>query len=212
MRSFRNGIKVFTVIAAFFFLTAYHTTCNDSSDWDEVKDKEDNCVGVFNTAQQDEDGDGIGDPCDTDTPYHDYTFGTCYKTNWEGLSGSPGWWDDIAFTLWPTEQGHFDGRFIWPDPWVDTIETGVGQENGRDIWFMGRDVRVEYDYWFSTFVEGTAVSENAEGVVDFIEGIFVMLECPMCGDPLYGEYWEYWWAKTWTGELTDPSYCEYEEE
>lgn len=205
-------VKTVAMIAASFLflfgLTGYQVTCNDS-DWDEVRDEDDNCVDIYNPAQQDEDLDGIGDPCDTDTPYHDYTFGTCYKTNYEDFSGSPGFWDDIALTIVPTQPGKFYARFVWPDIFTDTIEVGPGQENGRDIWFMGVDDREQFDYWFATSIEGTATVIGEDNVVEFIEGIYIMLECPMCGDFLYPEYWEYSWSAGWTAELTDPIYCYY---
>ena len=207
MAHLAKGIKVLVVLSIFFVLTGYRVTCNDT-DWDDVTDKEDNCVEIYNTAQQDEDGDGLGDPCDVDTPYHDYSFGTCYKTNYEDFSGGPGFWDDIAFTLWPTGQGTFDGMFFWPDPYAETIEIGPGQENGRDIWFMGKDMRPEREYWHATYVEGTPVSVNEENVVDFIEGTYTFLQCPLCGVFPNPEIWEYWWSATWTAELTDPSYCD----
>ena len=191
------------ILVAMAFLLVAANECDDM-DWDDVTDEEDNCPEIYNPLQEDEDADGLGDPCDDQTPQHGNSLGVCYRSNWARMTGPM--WEDIETTLTPYDQGHFSVRLRWPDIIGDLNERGPGAHDGMDIWFMGTNM--EGNSYFGTFVEGSAVEINEDGVITKFEGTYQMLECIECWP--YDEEWEFWdsvWADEWTADIMPPEFC-----
>jgi len=204
------GLLARVLMAALFLAVLVGAnTCGDM-DWDDVTDEEDNCPEEYNPAQADGDGDGIGDPCDMETPHYGNWLGKCYRSNWGTFSG--GLWDDIETTLTPHEApGAISVKLSWPETLGDLIERGPGRQNGRDIWFMVSNTGG--DSYFSTFVEGTATEIDDAGIITRFEGVFVFLECLECwpDDPAYA-YWEWVGTSEWTAELMPLGFCGLEDD
>jgi hypothetical protein len=182
-------------------LVGAKVVCYDS-DFDEIPDEDDNCAMIFNPAQADEDGDSLGDPCDDNTPQHNVSFARCYRSNWSEFHGAG--WEDIETRLIPNGPGRFDVLLRWPDVIHDTLEKGPGQHNRRDIWFMVLWLGVTL--CTATYVEGTTVQTTEEGEAYAIEGTYVFLEIPDCGN-YFEPPWQWMWAGTWTANLMPLEYC-----
>jgi hypothetical protein len=180
-------------------LIAAAPVCNDK-DWDGIQDKDDNCADIYNPLQADENANGIGDPCDINTPMHEFHFASCYRTNWSGLTG-PGF-EDIAFSLYSPNQLLGTGRLDWPDMIHDTLEDGPLEQNGRDIWFMGQWIGAEIAT--ATYFEGTMAAADDHNVITKIQGSYQMLECDNCE---YNLTWSAKWQGTFTGDVMPPEYC-----
>jgi len=190
------------LIAALASFVGTAPICNDK-DWDRVADEEDNCPDMYNPQQGDEDGDIVGDACDGTTTMHEYRFGHCYRTNWDGFTG-PGF-EDIPLTIYSPRQQFGAGRLRWPDMIHDTLEDGPLAQNGEGIWFMGQWIGVEYAT--ATFFEAFVTETNENDVVTKIEGYYQMLDCENCD---YTVSWQTVWDATMVGELMPPEFCDYE--
>ena len=173
--------------------------CNDV-DFDLVQDDVDNCVENYNPNQQDEDGDSLGDPCDNQTPYHEYKFGPCYRTNYPPFTGAG--WEDIKTIVAPNGPGRYDLTLIWPDKKREFPEIGPGQENGRDIWGMSQWIGVEYAT--GTRFEATMAEANNAGYVAHFDGSFVFLECENCE---FNMDWTEFGRGNITGDIMPAEFC-----
>jgi hypothetical protein len=108
-------------------------------DWDGVPDVSDNCVGEYNPDQQDTDGDGIGDPCDTDIDG---------DSRGVTIGGAPAL-SDFAENYIGTDPNHDCGPDAWGpdfngDGVVDVFDVGAvkatfGTQAGVDPAYDNRD-------------------------------------------------------------------------
>lgn len=204
----RSYLTTIALALAFGLLSLGAQVCNDM-DWDSVTDEEDNCPENYNPQQDNEDGDEFGDPCDPETTQHGNSLSVCYRSNWEGFTGSG--WEDIETTLTPqATQGRFSAKLRWPDMLGDLIENGPGQHDGEEIWFMTQNLTGES--YFSTLVEGKATEINEDGVITKFEGTFRFLICEECWPsetPI--EVWDSQGDGVWTAEAMPPEFCRLEE-
>ena len=79
------------VLLTLFTMAPNCSNYDPDTDWDGIPDSQDNCPAIFNPAQADEDLDLIGDPCDSDTPYHGVKMGGCYIASYSELGKR---WDE----------------------------------------------------------------------------------------------------------------------
>ncbi|MDP8225364.1 MAG: hypothetical protein P9L99_18525 [Candidatus Lernaella stagnicola] len=201
----------FLLLAALSALFIGAQVCNDM-DWDDIADEEDNCPEQYNPLQANEDTDALGDACDPETPMHGHSLGRCYRSNWQGFTGT--FWDDIQTTLTPQDgSGIMSVKLLWPDMVQDLLERGPGRHNGHDIWFM--TANTSGMTYFATFVEGAASQVDEKGVISQFTGSFTFLECEECWpdvDEDDYESWEWVGESTWTADIMPPGFCDLEDE
>lgn len=188
---------------ASLILSTQAEECNDS-DWDNFQDKEDNCVEQYNPAQLDSDGDGSGDACDSSTPDFGGKLADCYITNYDNLRGIG--WTDVLLDIGRDADGNTYGVFYWPPG--EYPEFGYTPFNGRDFWIMafgGEGSTLQT----ATYLEGSAVETDADGVITAFEGTYEMLKCEegYCMYPDDPELWESFTDGNWDAVAASGSAC-----
>ena len=176
--------------------------CNDT-DWDNLQDKEDNCIDQYNPLQLDTDADGKGDACDDQTDDFGGKLADCYITNYDELRGIG--WTDVLLDIGRDADGPY-GTFYWPPG--EYPEYGRTPFNGREFWIMafgGEGSTLQT----ATYLEGTAVEVDANGVITRFEGTYEMMTCDemSCTYPDDPEYWAPFNDGNWDGVAANGDMC-----
>lgn len=146
-------------------------TCGEvepDTDFDGLVDSSDNCASNYNPLQADEDRDGIGDACDSTTPFHGLSFHGCYTSHYEDMM--PGWSETVTLTATsPTSfRISMDNGALW-------VEVGPGSTNGQWAWFYGVEDGADLATMTTAELQGT--DTNGDLKVDYAEGMVAILRC-----------------------------------
>lgn len=178
-----------------------------SQDWDEVPDRIDNCVGLYNPLQTDDDADGIGDPCDDDTEHYGVSLEGCYIHNWVPALHGFGWAD------LPVQLRQYGSSILDVTMWITWWELeGEGQTNGQGVWYDIVDDHNPY-YNIRVLIDGEGEDLDGDGFADVLSGVYKILECSSAYDICNGVEdpstpWEVHWTADWEAIRTDDWECE----
>ena len=152
-------VLLLSLITIFFFFG-----CQPAGvDRDCVPEDLDNCAEIYNPEQSDDDGDGLGDPCDADTPQYGLSFQGCYDGFWYT-------WSDLhPFHMKIEEQVPGIVQVTVAD-FGYLISSGEGPTNGDEFWVMTEG----YTYYdrFTHSVEGSGDDNNGDDLADYITGLY----------------------------------------
>ncbi|HPM78137.1 MAG TPA: hypothetical protein PK961_13675 [bacterium] len=183
----------------------------DDRDRDNIGNSEDNCGFFYNPGQADEDADGVGDACDTDTPLHGHRFAACYVSRLTPPTGAA--YENVRIALTGDEKGHLLAAVDLPPELYYHHLTGEAYHNERDIALMSDDKTTTT--YYALFTEGATATVGEDDIIESIQGVYTLLYCPNCyGDPDAAfDYvnWSDLSAGEWLAEAAAPEVCGLEE-